>query len=360
MNTRRWVSALAVALPLFGVAPVAFGAENDKKEPASFGILKAPTVDAARGQAMDWLKSTGKADEISAAVDSLWQQNDRGLLDLVVNTMILADADAAKLLSDVRNPAATAPTEIPALLKDTTRPAFYRANLALAYAKALSNRRVFEESLDALKTIKPEQVVDPASYFFHRAVAEHALTLKREANRSITGLLEDVAEAPDRYKFVGLLMLYDMQAWKDKDLGAVARKMDNVERRLELARGGNQTQKIQREIVARLDELIKELENQAKGSSQCNGGGCPNGGQPGSGGSNQPSSPMQDSQVATNSGPGNVDAKKLKGLAESWGKMPEKERAKALQEIIKDMPPRHREITENYFKKLAKTDPNIP
>ena len=59
-------------------------------------------------------------------------------------------------------------------------------------------------------------------------------------------------------------MLLDMQTWKDKDLGAVARKMDNVERRLELARGGPQTQKLQKEVVARLDELIKELENKAK------------------------------------------------------------------------------------------------
>ena len=62
-------------------------------------------------------------------------------------------------------------------------------------------------------------------------------------------------------------MLLDMQTWKDKDLGAVARKMDNIERRLDLARGGPQTQKLQREVVARLDELIKELENKAKGGS---------------------------------------------------------------------------------------------
>jgi polyhydroxyalkanoate synthesis regulator phasin len=211
-----------------------------------------------------------------------------------------------------------------------------------------------------LKTIKPEQVVDPASYFFHRAVAEHALTLKPEANRSITGLLDDVADVPDRYKFVGILMHYDMQGWKDKDLGAIARKMDNVERRLELARGGPQTQKIQKEIVARLDELIKEMENQAKGSCNCNGGGCPNGGQPGNGGGANPSSPMQDSNIATNSGPGNVDAKKLKGLAQQWGKMPEKERAKALQDLIREMPPRHREITENYFKKLAQSPSTQP
>ena len=75
------------------------------------------------------------------------------------------------------------------------------------------------------------------------------------------------ADAPDRYKIVSLLMLYDMQTWKDKDLGWIARKMDNIERRLEMARGGPQTQKMQKEVVARLDELIKELENKNKGGS---------------------------------------------------------------------------------------------
>ena len=40
--------------------------------------------------------------------------------------------------------------------------------------------------------------------------------------------------------------------------------MRDVERRLDLARGGKVTQTKQREIIARLDEIIKKLENQAK------------------------------------------------------------------------------------------------
>jgi hypothetical protein len=188
------------------------------------------------------------------------------VLDKVAETFALGDPQAARLLAEARDMNATAPTTVPALLKDTKKPIFYRANLALAYAKALSERRVYEESLGVLKVTKPGQVVDPAAYLFHRAVAEHALLLKTEATHSIQAVLEDVPGAPERYKMVSLLMLYDMQSWRDKDLGAIARKMDNIERRLELARGGPQTQKIQREVVARLDELIKKLEQQAGGS----------------------------------------------------------------------------------------------
>src|SRR5207302_9654593 len=133
-------------------------------------------------------------------------------------------------------------------------------------------------------------------YLFHRAVAEHALLLKDQANRTIVRLLDDVAEVPDRYKMVAVLIALDMQSWREKDLGEIARKMDNIERRLELARGGPQTQKIQKEVVARLDELIKQLENQKSGNCNCNGGSCPNGGNGNNPNNNiRASSPQNDS-----------------------------------------------------------------
>src|SRR5262249_1936348 len=150
-------------------------------------------------------------------------------------------------------------------------------------SRALSNRRVLEEALETLKQFNPEQVIDPAAYLFHRAVCEHALLLKPDAGKSVSRLLTQAVDSPERYKTVAALMLLDMQAWKDKDLGAIARKMTNIERRLELARGGPQTQKLQKEVILRLDELIKELENKAKNQQQAqgqpNGGSCPNGGQ---------------------------------------------------------------------------------
>src|SRR5262249_48555563 len=155
---------------------------------------------------------------------------------------------AAKLLKDARDVAAPAPTDVPAVLKDAQANVFFRANLALAYAKALSQRKVYEEALDVLKLVKSEQVVDPAAYFFLRAVSEHALLLKEDAARSILSVMEDVVDAPNRYKDLSILMLYDMQGWRDKDLGAVARKMDNIERRLDLSRGGPKTQKMQKEV----------------------------------------------------------------------------------------------------------------
>jgi hypothetical protein len=236
------------------------GEKRPAKEVPSFGILRAPAPDAARSQALDWLKGVGKADETTIKkFEEAWA-SDRPLLDKVTATLELGDADAKKLLDEARDPSASAPQTVPAAIKDAKRSGFYRSNLALAYAKALSNRRIYEEGLDALKTVKPESVVDPSSYLFYKAVAEHALLMKKEADDTILRLLDDVVDAPERHKMVAALMHFDMGNWKDKDLGWISRKMGNIERRLDLSRGGPKTQKMQKEVVMRLDELIKQLE----------------------------------------------------------------------------------------------------
>jgi hypothetical protein len=138
--------------------------KNTSKEQPSFGTLRAASPEEARSQALDWLKGVGKTDATSLkAFEAIWTQ-DRSVLDRVAETLTLGDADAAKLLAEARDPNQPAPLEVPAVLKDSKRPAFYRHNLGLAYAKALSNRRVYEESLDALRQVKPEKVVDPSAY----------------------------------------------------------------------------------------------------------------------------------------------------------------------------------------------------
>jgi hypothetical protein len=244
-------------------------AEPEKKplkELPSFSLLRAPAPDAARSQALAWLKGTGKTDVATQeAFDALWT-TDRPLLDKVVGTFTLGEPAAAQLLQEARDPDSPAPTSVPGLVKDQKLPAFFRANLGLAYAKALTGRKVYDEALEAFKSIKGEDVVDPAAYFFHRAVTEHALMMKEQADDSIDRLLLDVPDAPARYRMVGVLMHYDMAAWQDKDLDWIARKMGVIKDRLDLTRGGPKTRAMQREVLVKLDEKIKELENRMSGS----------------------------------------------------------------------------------------------
>src|SRR5262249_10419673 len=115
----------------------------------------------------------------------------------------------------------------------------------------------------------------------------------------------------------------------------------------DLSRGGPITQDMQKKVVLQLDEMIKKLEEeQQKRQQQAN--------KPGN--TNRPQSPQTDSVGGNNRGPGEVDIKKWKEVAEAWGKLPEKERAKAMLELTRDMPPKHRELIETYFKKLAQAD----
>lgn len=365
MNS-RWLSDFATMVVVLGAGPLlAQAPTKPEREIVSFGTLRAPTVETARSQALEWLKNSGKADNVTLkALAAIWDQSESVLMDKVAETLALGNAQARELLSKARDPNAPAPVVVPELLKDAKHSVYFRANLGLAYAKALSDRRIYEEALETLRLFKPEQVVDPASYLFHRAVAEHAMIHKTEAMQSIARLLDDVTDAPERYKTVASLMIFDMLSWRDKDLGDIARKMSNIERRLELVRGGAKTQKIEKEVIARLDELIKKMENQQKNeqnSSSCpNDGQCPSGGQQQPGGqpsnNTQASNPQQDSMGGQGTGPGHVDPKRLKEVAENWGKLPEKERARAMLELTRDLPPKYREVIENYFKKLQTQD----
>ena len=253
---------LTAAIAL-GFAPMALAAE--KAGPVRFGTLEATPASAAKAKAAAWLKDSGKTDSAAQAqFDKIWAE-DVSVLDRVIRTFELGDPAVAKLLADARDPGTVAPTQIPDLLK-SAKDTFFKANLAFAYGRSLSARSVHEEAIEAFKQTVPEQVVDPASYLFHRALSEHALLEKAAAIKTIDRLLDDVGTAPERYRTVAALMALDMHTWSEKDLDSIARKMKNVERRLDLSRGGPKTQKIQKEIVARLDEMIKELENKSKGN----------------------------------------------------------------------------------------------
>jgi polyhydroxyalkanoate synthesis regulator phasin len=358
VRVRIWLSGLCLGLLLVGGVRAAA-----EREAPAFGTLEATSPAAAKAQAEAWLKQVGKTDaDTMQKFQAIWAQDTRPVLDRLADTFALGDARAAKLMAEARNQTAPAPTEVPEVLKDEKLPLFFRANLGLAYARALSLRHVNDEAGEILQLYRPEQVVAPATFLFTRAVCEHATLNKEQATKSIARLLEEGVASPERYRTVGMLMLLDMQTWQAKDLAAVSRKMNVISDRLDIARGGPRTQKLQKEVVARLDELIKELENKAKGGGGGGGGSCPNGGacpsggqQPGSSPGANPTSPMKDTNLTNGQGgTGNVDPKQFKKVMERWGSLPAREQARAIQDLTRGMSPRHREAIENYFRNLAR------
>jgi len=362
VKIRQLFAAAAVSAGLAVSATPAFAAEPAKKPTFGFSTLKAMSPEAAKAKAAAWLKAQGKFDQ--AAFDAIWKNEKRSVLDRTADSLALGSTEVAAFLAAARKQDAAAPAEVPAILKDEKQDGFFRTNVALAFAKAAANRKVYEEALEALnaKGIDADVAVDPASFYFTKAVAAHATMKKEAAVGSIVKLLDDVADSPARYTMVATLMFFDVQAWAadPKDLSNIEKLMDNSGRRLDLARGGEKTQDIQKKIVFRLDELIKEMENKNKpGDGQSNGGNCPGGGdKPGQG--NKPGSTVnptqnaKDSVIMGGSGAGKVDPAELRKIAESWGTMPAEKRAKVIQELSRDLPPKFEPMIKNYFEALDK------
>jgi hypothetical protein len=363
VKIRKWLAAAAVSVGSVGFAGPALSAEpapaSSKKPAFGFSTMKAATVEAAKAKTEAWLKAAGKFDQ--KAFDAVWAADGRTVLDRTADALAIGNTEVQALLANVRNPNALAPAELPGALTNEKESAFFRANVALAFAKAAANKKAYEEAIEALRGVNPEEAVDPATYFFFKAVSEHATMKKDAATGSIVKLLDEVADTPARYTMVATLMFFDMQNWSPdpKDLANIEKLMDNSGRRLDIAKGGEKTQDIQKKIVFRLDELIKQIENQQKQQGQANGGSCPSGGdKPGQGnkpGSNiNPSQPAPDSMIMGGSGKGGVDDKQLRQIAEQWGSLPADKRAQVVKEITRDLPAKFEPMIKNYFEALDK------
>jgi len=332
-----WTLACAGAIGA-STAPVIAAPLKEKAPPISFET-RSPSLATVKTQALEWLKSTDKADAATLArFDKIWANDEAPLIDRLADTLSLGSADAAKALAEAKTTEGMAPQDVPDLIRDRKQPTFLRANLALAYARSLANRRIYEESLAVLRTVRAEDTADLAAYHFYRAVGEHALMMRDDAHKSLAKL-DEISDAPERYQAVAQLMRLHMATWQHKDIDWIGRKMNNVERRLDLSRIGPQTQRMQKEIIDALDDLIRENEPPTPPGPVHRCGPPKPGIIPG------PTGPRP-------SGPGEV--KKIIGEKSGpWGELPEKERIKAMQSGVRDLPPGTRKLIEDYYKKQA-------
>ncbi len=225
------------------------------------------------------------------------------------------------------------------ILDDPGQPAFLRHNLRLLCGQWLAQNRYYDESLQMLEGLTPTDVVDPAALLFYQSTGHHRMPDKKQCLPLVAKLLENEQQIPRRYAVVAHLIEADLKPLKTDSLDEISRLMDEVERRLDLKRAGKRVRDQEDEVVAKLDKLIKEMEEQQQQSS--------------SAANLTPSSPAQDSRPMGGKGPGNVDPKSI-GTKTGWGNLPPKERQEALQQIGKDLPAHYREVIEEYFRKLAR------
>jgi hypothetical protein len=150
-------------------------------------------------------------------------------------------------------------------------------------------------------------------------------------------------------------MRADLKTWTDGDMKDISRDMTNSSDRLLLSKAGAETQRVQKDIIDKLDTLIKESEDKANASAKAPAGGEGDkmklipGSQSGPGGMNQPA---QDSTIMGGAGAGKVDDRKLRQAAENWGTLPPDRREALVQELTRDLPARYKPMIDEYFRSL--------
>ena len=333
-------------------APLAARADNKPNaEFARKASWQAPKASAVREQVVTWLATRELDDAVRMQIDMLWSSasepdNAGNLLDLLTATLALADSQAQSLVAHCAAPRQAIALPEVAWLADPKTAPLVRNNLRLLYGRWLIHEDLYDEAAEQLTAIKPEEVVDPASLLFYQAVVLQR-TLKRDEGLSaVARLLENESAVPKRFVSLARLMQADLEPLKDESLDHIARRMDDIRRRLDLGRAGPKVREVEDGVIASLDKMIKKMEEEkqaAAAAAEAAGGG---------GKQAAPSNPLPDSMPIEQKGPGQV-AKKPIGDGSGWGQLPPKERQEALQQIGKDYPAHYRDMIEQYFRKLA-------
>lgn len=212
----------------------------------------------------------------------------------------------------------------------------------------------YEHALSLLNAA--EAAVSPSTYndfYFYRAVCQHQLMEGDKALVSLSRLEDSFSPLPTRYKALAFGMKNDIKNWGN-GLDELARMMNNVSRRLNKGQADGETERQQKEILKKFDDLIDEAEAKCKLKASGSAG------KPEEGklkvtlapGSNQSTTPAGDSQIMGAFGKGGIDEKKFREYSAGWGQMTPDKRAKVVEEVSRELPAKYKPMIDEYFKSL--------
>ncbi|MDD4788760.1 MAG: hypothetical protein PHO07_16430 [Pirellulales bacterium] len=301
-----------------------------------------------RAQVLEWLGRQQAAESPRNEVLQKWPEAGSGetpdLLTLLVETFALVDQDIRALVGAL---AAAQPGHFPdtACLRDESRPPLVRNNCRLYVGRWAAQHEFYDEASALVDDLRPEEAADPATLLFYQAIVRQRLLKKAEGLKAVDELLRGEADCPRRYAAVARLLRGDLEQLEDDSLDHIARRMDDVRRRLSLGRADQQVRKVEVGVIESLDKLIEELkQRQQQADPQA---GAPSG--------SQSIRPADESRILPGRGPGEVTKKSI-GTKSGWGDLPPKQREAALQQIGREFPAHYRDAVEQYFRRLAGSD----
>jgi len=320
-------------------------AADDLERRATWSI---PATADVKARLDDYLAGKRLDETAKLKIEALWPDEAQPiasaeLLDRLTTSLAVVEPKAAEIVAACHNIVPLPPPNFDGI-SDQSLPPLVRDNLRLLLARWLAQHDLVDESLEILKDVGPENVADPATLLFYQAVGQHRLLKKDECLAAVTKLLERESDLPRRYVTLARLMEADIKPLKEDSLDEIARMMNDIRRRLALARAGKVVRDEEDAVVAKLEKMIEEMEKQRKERQQKQQANNPRG--------NRPNDPLQDSKAAQLRAPGDVDPKNI-GKRDGWGNLPPKERQEVMQQIGRELPAHFRETIEEYFKRLA-------
>ncbi len=308
-----------------------------------------PTAGQVRGVISQWIDGAGEevAPAVRQQLQKLLDDSPRltaAPLDNAATALFLLIPDAALLAEQINGlpDRAAAPWQRPGLLDDDRLPESARQTLALLAGRWLARHQQYEQAMQLLEELSVDDVIDPAALLYYRGLAQHRLIRMEPCIESLEKLLEHADQLPRRYTSISRLMLADARSVQADSLDEVARLMEDIGRRQSLQQSGSRVIGQQEEVIAKLDKLIEETRQKMQQQQQQQAAR-----QAG------PSNPMPDSQSSGGQGTGRVTERQVTGGG-TWGNLPPQQRAAALVEMTRDLPPHYREVIEEYFRQLAR------
>jgi hypothetical protein len=338
MNGHRIRQAVVAATLMFSMATSLRAALN------SATPWQPATLDDVRTKLSAWLDEAKADSDTRAKVLKAWSTgNADNLLDRLAESFAQVEPRAQSLVQVCSRPHVPGALAKQDWLTDPKTPPFLARNMRLYYGRWMTQWSMFSSAQPMIAGLEPGDVVDPAGLLFYQAVVHHRLLQPEEGLHAIRQLLAAEEQCPRRYVAVAKLMEQDLKALKEDTLDHIARRMDDIRRRLDLGQGGREVRGVQDGVIKSLDKLIKQIEDQQQQLEQQMAMGS---------GGKQSSSPAPDSRILGGKGPGDVVKRDI-GKKSGWGNISPKQRDEAIQQIGRDFPPHYRELIEQYFRQLA-------